>query len=76
MANIEDLPPNTHVMVPLGDVLHKGVITEPRADHPVGEGMICVELTPPVKTLKPYDSIDFITCAASSVMLGWWLLGD
>ena len=63
-------------MVPLGDVLHKGVIAEPRADYPLSEGMICVELTPPVKTMNPYDSIDFITCAARSVVLGWWLFDD
>ncbi len=72
MANIEDLAINTRVMVPLGDVLHNGIIVDPPADHPQGEGMICVKFTPPVKTMKPYDSIDYIPCTASSVTLGWW----
>jgi hypothetical protein len=76
MANVEDLPINTRVMVPLGDVLHRGIVAEPLADHPQGEDMIYVQFTPPVKIMKPYDSINYITCPASSVTLGWWLLED
>jgi hypothetical protein len=34
--------------------------------------MICVKSTPPVKTMKSYDSIDYITCAADRVTLGWF----
>jgi len=34
--------------------------------------MICVEFTPPVQTTGPYNSIDYITCPASSVTLGWF----
>jgi len=34
--------------------------------------MICVKFTPPVKTMKPYDSIDYITCPADRVTLGWF----
>jgi hypothetical protein len=76
MANVEDLPINTPVMVTVADVMHKGVIAEPRVDCPLSEGTICVELTPPVKTMKPFDSIDFVTCPASSVVLGWWPFDD
>ena len=42
-------------MAPLGDVLHRGIVTKPPGDHPLDEGMICVEFTPPVKTMRPYD---------------------
>ncbi len=66
MANIEDLPPNTRVMVPLMGVLHKGVIAEAPADHPLAEGMVYVAFIPPIKTIKPYNSTDCITCAASN----------
>jgi hypothetical protein len=72
MDDIKDILINTRVMAPLGDVLHRGIVVEPRADHPLGEGMICVEFTPPVTTTRPYNSIDFITCPASSVTLGWF----
>jgi hypothetical protein len=34
--------------------------------------MICVEFAPPGATVKPYNSIDYITCPASSVTLGWF----
>jgi hypothetical protein len=71
MDDISDLPTNTRVMAPVGDVLHRGIIAEPRADHPLGEGIVCVEFTPPVKAVKPYDSIDYITCPANRVTLGW-----
>ena len=58
-------------MAPLGDVLHGGIVAKPPGGHPLDEGMICVEFTPPVKTMKPYDSIDYITCPANRVTLGW-----
>jgi hypothetical protein len=76
VANIAELTINARVMAPLGDVLHRGIIVELQADHPGGEGMICVAFTPPVKTITPFDSIDAVTCPASSVTLGWWLLDD
>jgi hypothetical protein len=72
VVNVEDLSINTRVMAPIGDVLHRGIIAEPRADHPLGEGMIYVKFPPPVETMKPFDSIDYITCAANSVTLGWF----
>jgi len=72
MNNQNHLPPNTRVMAPLGDVLHRGIIVEPRAEHPPDEGMVCVKFTPLVKTMKPYDSIDYVTCPANRVTLGWF----
>jgi len=59
-------------MAPLGDVLYRGIIVEPRADHPLVKGIVCVQFTPPVKTMKPFESIDYITCPASRVTLGWF----
>ena len=70
MDNTKGLPINTRVMAPLGDVLHRGIVAE--ADHPLGEGMVCVEFTPRVKTVRPRGSIDYITCPASSVTIGWF----
>jgi hypothetical protein len=75
MAIIEDLP-NTRVMAPLGNVLHKGIVAAARADQPLDEGMVCIEFIPPVKAMPPYASIDYMTCAVSSVMLGWWLFDN
>jgi hypothetical protein len=72
VADIKDLPVSTRVMAPLGDVLHRGIVAKPPGDHPLDEGMICVEFTPPVKTMKPYSSIDRVTCPATSVTLGWF----
>jgi hypothetical protein len=60
---------NTCVMAPLGDVVHRGVVTKPQTDHPSGEGMICVKFTLPVKTMKLYDSIDCITCPEMEMLL-------
>jgi hypothetical protein len=71
-ANIEDLVIFARVMAPLGGAMHKGIIVEPQADHPEREGMICVEFTPPVKAVKPYDSVTHISCEASSVVVGWF----
>jgi hypothetical protein len=72
MDDIKDVPINTRVMAPLGDVLHRGIVAEPPADHLGGEGMVCVRFTPPVTTVKPYDSIDYITCPANRVTPGWF----
>jgi hypothetical protein len=72
MNAIEDFPLNTRVMAPLGDVLHRGIVAEPSADHPLGEGMIRVVFTPPVKAEEPFDSIDSIICPANRVTLGWF----
>lgn len=71
MNDNETLTINARVMAPLGVVLYRGIAVEPRADNPVGEGMVCVKLTPPVTTAKPYDSIDYITRPADRVTLGW-----
>ncbi len=57
MNQTKGLPINAHVMAPLGDVLHRGVVVEPRPDHPQGEGMVCVELTPPVKNRATNRSV-------------------
>ena len=72
MADFKELPANTRVMAPLGDILHRGIVVEADADNPLTEGMICVEFTPPVETTGPYNSIDYISCPASSVTLGWF----
>jgi hypothetical protein len=72
MDDTKDLSINTRVMAPLGDVLHRGIVVEPRADHPEGKGIVCVEFTPPVTTIKPYSSIDYIICPANRVTLGWF----
>jgi hypothetical protein len=66
------IPINTHVMAPLGDILHRGIVVAPRADQPLAEGIVCVALTPPVTTAEPYRSIDFITCPANRLTLGWF----
>jgi hypothetical protein len=71
MADIKDLPISTRVMAPLGDVLHRGIVVEPLEDHPKGDEMICIEFTPPV-TIEPSGSIDYITCPAGYVTLGWF----
>jgi len=72
MNDASEIPINTQVMAPLGDVLHRGVVVEPREDQPLAEGMVCVAFTPPVTTTEPYLSIDLITCPASRVTLGWF----
>jgi hypothetical protein len=72
MDDIRALPRNTRVMAPLGDVLYRGIIADPGADCPGGEGVVFVEFTPPVKTMLPYNSIDYITCPADRVTLGWF----
>jgi hypothetical protein len=71
MTNVEDLPPNTHVMVPLGDVLHRGIIVKPTKDHSLGKGMIRVKFTPSVP-IEPSGSIDYMTRPARNVTLGWF----
>ena len=41
------IPLSTHVMAPLGDVLYRGIVVEPRGGVAPGQGMICVAFTPP-----------------------------
>jgi hypothetical protein len=72
MNDIEALPINTRVMAPLGDVLYRGIIVEPPADHPPAEGMVWIKFTPPVTAEKPYDSIDTIVYPADRVTPGWF----
>ena len=71
MEKANDLPAGARVMAPVGDVLHTGVIAESPADHPQGEGMVCVKFIPPVKTAEPFASIDYITCPVDRVTAGW-----
>ena len=54
MEKATDLSVGVRVMAPVGDVLHRGVIAESPANHPQGEGMVCVKFTPPVKTAEPF----------------------
>jgi hypothetical protein len=70
MAKADTLPVGTRVMVPLGDgdVLHRGVIVEPREDHAPREGMIGVQFIPPV-AIEPSGSITYITYPAGEVTL-------
>jgi hypothetical protein len=70
MAN--DLPIGVRVMAPVGDVLHRGVVAEPPADHPQDGGTVCVKFTPPVKTAEPFESVDYITCPADRVTAEWF----
>jgi hypothetical protein len=35
---------------------------ESQPDHLLGEGMICIEFTPPVKSAPPFESIETIIC--------------
>jgi hypothetical protein len=72
MEKANGLSIGVRVMAPVGDVLHRGVIAEPPADHPQGEGMVCVKFTPPVKTAAPFTSIDCITCPVNRVTAGWF----
>ena len=53
MHDIKGLPKNTRAMAPLGDVLYPGIVAEPQAEEPLGEGMIRVEFTRPVKAEPP-----------------------
>jgi hypothetical protein len=62
MDDIRAIPINTRVMAPLGDVLCRGIIAKPRPDRPGGEDMVCIEFTPPVEMMPPYNSIDYVTC--------------
>jgi hypothetical protein len=65
-----DIPINAPVMAPLGDVVHPGVVVEPEGEPQ--PGMVRVKLTPPVITMEPFNSIDYITCPADRVTLGWF----
>jgi hypothetical protein len=71
MDDIEGLPIDTRVTAPLGDVLHPGIVAEPQADEPLGEGMIRIEFIPPVKAELPFDSLNAITCPIDRVTIGW-----
>jgi hypothetical protein len=57
---VKAIPTSTRVMAPLGNVLHRGIVVEPR-ENTQGAGMVCVEFTPPV-TIEPTGSIFYITC--------------
>jgi hypothetical protein len=70
--DIKGLPKNTRVMAPLGDVLYLGIVAEPQADGPLGEGMIRVEFIPGLKAELPFDSINAITCPVDRVTIGWF----
>nr|WP_294518168.1 hypothetical protein [uncultured Rhodopila sp.] len=72
MHDVKDLPKNTRVMAPLGDVLYPGIVVESPANEPLDEGMIRVEFTPPVKAEPPFGSIDAITCPVNRVTAGWF----
>jgi hypothetical protein len=72
MKKADPLPLGIRVMVPLGDVLYRGVIVEPRDDHTPREGMVCVQFIPPVVAIDPPVSIDYITCPAGDVTQGWF----
>ena len=72
MGDIKDLPVNTRVMAPLGDVLHRGVVVEPRGDHPQGKDTVCIKFTPPVEVEKPFNAIEYVTCPIDRITLGWF----
>jgi hypothetical protein len=57
-------------MAPLRDVLHRGIVVKPAEDS-FGKGMIRVKFTPPVP-IEPSGSIDYMTCPASNVTVGWF----
>lgn len=57
MHDIKGLPKNTRVMAPLGDVLYPGIVAEPQAEESLGEVMIRVEFTRPVKAEPPFTGL-------------------
>jgi hypothetical protein len=59
-------------MAPLGDVLYRGIVVEPEEGNALGEGMVRVQFTPPI-AIEPSGTIDYITCPAIDVTMGWWL---
>jgi hypothetical protein len=65
-----DIPTDTRVMAPMGDVLHRGIVVEPEGD--AQPGMVRVKFMPPVKTMEPFNSIDYVTCPVDRVTLGWF----
>ena len=71
MEKAAPLPHGALVMAPLGDVLYRGIVVEPRADHASRAGLICVQFTPPV-AIEPSGSINYITWPASDVTQGWF----
>jgi hypothetical protein len=67
---VKAIPVSTRVMAPLRDVLHRGIVVEPReGSH--GAGMVCVQFTPPV-IIEPASSIIYITCPTRDVTVGWF----
>jgi hypothetical protein len=67
MRDLNGLPKDTRVTAPLGALLYRGIVMESQADRLLGEGMICIEPTPPVKTVPPFESIETIICPANRV---------
>jgi hypothetical protein len=65
-----DIPTNSRVMAPLGDVLHPGIVVVSEGD--ARPGMVRVKFTPPVTTVEPFNSIDYVTCPVDRVTLGWF----
>jgi hypothetical protein len=63
-------------MAPPGDVLHRGIVVEPLADHPLDEDMIRNEFIPPVTTVLSCDSIAFVTFLLNRVTVGWCCSGS
>jgi hypothetical protein len=59
-------------MAPPGDVLYPGVVAESQAYEPLGEGMIRIEFTPPVKAEPPLGSIEAIACPMDRVTINWF----
>jgi hypothetical protein len=72
VTNPNALVVGTEVMAPIGDVLHRGVISEPPVGQTLGEDFVFVRFTPPMAAAAPFISIEFITCPASRVTLGWF----
>jgi hypothetical protein len=68
MEKADTMPVCARVMAPLRDVLCPGVVVEPVEDQTLG--MIRIQFTPPI-TIEPAGSIDYITCPASDVTVGW-----
>jgi hypothetical protein len=60
---------NMPVMAPVDDVLYRGIVVEPEGEPQ--PGIVRVKLTPPVATMKPYTSIDYVICPMDRVTLGW-----
>ena len=64
-------PIRTRVMAPLGDVLHRGIVVQPREEDLLSDSMVCVEFTPPIP-IEPAGNIIYITCPTKGVTFGWF----